>query len=235
LYFAHNLGAPFRVPEEVFSGAPPPTDLASHKCKPIYAADVWADARLASRAPGELIELVHPSELLAIMPASFAPTRELAIMVGPQGSGKSTVTTKLTADHGFEIVSGDVHGAKAAQIKRFKALVAAGGNVVVDNTNAAHADRAAWRALAPGYNVTLFYISVAPPGDPDPRSKASKGRSFHCVRYRMHHGGAKIPTVAVHMYYKRLVIPTAAEGTVVHINGTLSSRTFDHNLRFVWK
>lgn len=57
------------------------------------------------------------------------------------------------------------------------------------------------------------------------------------IRYRMNFGGAKIPTVAVHMFYKRLEPPTASEGTVVTIDGTLNApnRSFDHTLRFVWR
>ena len=96
-----------------------------------------------------------------------------------QGSGKSTITSQLTAAHGvgrFETVSGDLHGTKAKQVKRFKGLVQSGANIVVDNTNAAKADRDAWAALAPGYKVTVFHITVAKD------QKAAKERSFHCVR-----------------------------------------------------
>ena len=42
LYFAHNVGVPFRTPEEVFAGAAPATALGTHKTKAIYSADVWS-------------------------------------------------------------------------------------------------------------------------------------------------------------------------------------------------
>ena len=62
----------------------------------------------------------------------------------------------------------------------------------------------------------------------------SKKVSLHSVRYRMNNGHQKIPSVAIHMYYKKLEKPTDDEGKVIRLEGIVHNDCeYNHNLRFV--
>tara|TARA_B100001250_G_C19581184_1_gene692103 strand:- start:337 stop:522 length:186 start_codon:yes stop_codon:yes gene_type:complete len=58
--------------------------------------------------------------------------------------------------------------------------------------------------------------------------------SIHLTKYRKYYGGSKIPSVAIHKYYKNLEIPQNEEGTVFKFSKALYNSEFDfnQNLRF---
>ena len=50
----------------------------------------------------------------------------------------------------------------------------------------------------------------------------------------MNNGHQKIPSVAIHMYYKKLEKPTDDEGKVIRLEGIVHNGCeYNHNLRFV--
>jgi predicted kinase len=130
-------------------------------------------------------------------------TCELIVMVGLQGSGKSTwVREHLAGTHA--VVSKDhwprAKRREARQQRVVAQLLAAGRDVVVDNTNPAPEDRAALvaAARAAGAGVRAVWLDTPVPTALE-RNLAREGRT-------------RVPLVGVLATLGRLVPPSAAEG-----------------------
>ena len=128
---------------------------------------------------------------------------ECVVLVGLPAAGKSTLARRRFPDH--EIVSKDAYppsarNKQARQDAQLRAALAAGRSVVVDNTNATPADRAAIIAIARalGASVTGIFIDVSP--------------RVAIARNEQRTGRAKVPKVAIFTCAKRLVPPIASEG-----------------------
>ena len=132
-------------------------------------------------------------------------TQELVVMVGLQGSGKSTwVREHLAATH--VVVSKDHWpNARRRQERQLRVLaeqLAAGRSVVVDNTNPTREDRAALLAVAHAAGVPARAVWVDVPLEQClARNDAREGRD-------------RVPLQGVLGTRKRLVPPTPAEGFV---------------------
>ncbi|GLY85440.1 ATP-binding protein [Actinoallomurus iriomotensis] len=128
---------------------------------------------------------------------------ELVVMVGLQGCGKSTwVAGHLAGTHA--VVSKDQWPNARRRERRQRRLVdellAAGRDVVVDNTNPSPGERAPLIAIARAHGavVRAVYVDVPLPVCLD-RNAARTGR-------------ARVPLVGVLGTAKRLVAPTVEEG-----------------------
>jgi predicted kinase len=128
---------------------------------------------------------------------------ELVVMVGLQGSGKSTVVAaRFAATHA--VVSKDhwpnARRREARQQRVVEELLGAGRSVVVDNTNPSPAERAPLVAAARRHGADALAVFVdTPVAECARRNDARAGR-------------ARIPLVGLYGTAKRLVPPTEAEG-----------------------
>ena len=128
---------------------------------------------------------------------------ELVILIGLQGSGKTTFyRTHLAATH--EHVSKDVLRNNKKPSRRQAQLIddalRAGRSVVVDNTNPTVADRAPLIALgrAHGAGISGYYFAPSVRGSLE--------------RNREREGRARVPDVAIYATRKKLAPPSYAEG-----------------------
>jgi predicted kinase len=124
-------------------------------------------------------------------------------MVGLQGCGKSTwVREHLAPTHA--VVSKDhwpnARHREARQQRAVDELMAAGRDVVVDNTNPAPADRAQLIATARRHGATVRAVHVDVPLELCLQRNADR------------EGRARVPVVGVLATRKRLVAPSTAEG-----------------------
>lgn len=127
---------------------------------------------------------------------------ELIIFVGIPAAGKSTYYRQhFAATH--LLVSKDLLPPRQKQLQQLAFIteaLAAGQSVVVDNTNATVADRAALIALGRAHGATIigyhFRITLAEA----------------LARNRQRQGKARVPDIAIYTIEKRLVPPSLAEG-----------------------
>ena len=125
------------------------------------------------------------------------------ILVGLPASGKSTFyQQRFAATHRH--ISKD-HWPNAPrkderQAQLIRSALRAGAPVVIDNTNAAPADRAAIVALARefGARIVGYYFTAT--------TREAVGRN------RGREGKQRVPDVAIFTTAKRMVVPTRAEG-----------------------
>jgi bifunctional polynucleotide phosphatase/kinase len=132
------------------------------------------------------------------LPDSNTMTREVIIMVGYPGSGKSTQARLFDAT----IISGD--DLKTAP-KMIKAAEAADPHksIVFDATNATRARRAEYVAFAHRHGLPVKCVHVATPLEV--ALERNKGRE------------KPVPNIALYLYRKKFEEPTADEGMEILI------------------
>jgi predicted kinase len=124
------------------------------------------------------------------------------ILVGLPGAGKSTFYRARFPSHDY--ISKDafpnVRSKQARQDALLRAALAAGRDVIVDNTNVTPAERAAIIAVAREYGARVIGYYV----------EASTREAI--ARNEKREGRAKVPKVAIFTCAKRLVPPSLEEG-----------------------
>lgn len=124
----------------------------------------------------------------------FNPVRNMVILVGMPGSGKSTYAERELVPLGFEHISRDALGGKARLLKVVGQAVKDGRSLAIDATHSKQEDRQVYYDIArsSGYMVTVLYF-------------VRDGRGWNDLRDKKN----RVPTMGYHIYFKNLVPPTA--------------------------
>ena len=226
LYFANNCGIPFKTPEEVFQNLEPSKKLASKVLKSLqlYSKDNWINGILNN--PRKIVDIEDTKNLDKKIKIS-KKYKNLLILVGPQGSGKSTISNYLSNKYNLGIINGDNQKTKSKMKKSFKIYESDKEckGIIIDNTCSTIKSRKEWINLLENiekWEIKFIYINI------------DKLISIHLTKYRQCFGGNKIPSVAIHTFYKKLDIPTEKEGgEVITLTNAFSNQEFNQNLRFI--
>jgi bifunctional polynucleotide phosphatase/kinase len=156
--------------------------------------------------------LIKPSPELGLDLGLGRPECPLFIvMIGPQGSGKSTLANLTANLESIMVLNRDTIGSTAKMKTRFRAAIKDRTSVILDNTNYSRDGRSEYISVAreAGYKILIYYFDIP------------KELSMHMCHMRVQLGGPRIPPVAIHTYYKRLVAPSEDEGEIIYIRGVL--------------
>jgi len=193
--FAANIGLPFHTPDEYF--------LGEKKAKFDWGKEP------------------DPKTILDDIPAPVSvragTSKELVIMVGFPGSGKSTIAKSVLKN--YEWVNQDALKTKPKCVKVCKAAMEAGKSVVIDNTNRDGATRKLYLDLARkyGYSARCFWITNGPLQDGKKGKKIPCQKDFDLARhlnvYRTRMINLRpVPAVGFYGFNNNFQVPTEGEG-----------------------
>ncbi len=187
--FAHNIGAQFITPENLFFGSDPWRDPARDGCKIQPAVGL----RTADQEE-------TPDEFAQVVAAAAPPGRKkLVVLVGSPASGKTRIALQLE-NLGFRHISRDRQG-DAGHRREFSRAIADGSDIVVDNTSPLAADRAQYLrpAAGAGYWRAIAHVTT------------DKETCFHLnsARCQLDTSGRtpELAAVVIHTFWKRLEPP----------------------------
>lgn len=204
--FALNLGVGrFAVPEECFATGETVPDRATWRLHTPFAfvpttLVVPADNyhTLVEHAFAGCDAWVRDNDASA--PTIDPETVALWLCVGPPAAGKST----FCATHAPAIarINQDTLKTRARCLKQARAQLAAGKPCIVDGTHRDAATRALYVQVAEEENVPCYCLWF----------DRTKEEAMHLNALRRLTGGAHVPAVALHTYFKRWQLPHATEG-----------------------
>jgi len=233
LFFANNANIVFKTPEEVFFNSEQMI-LADRKVKALelYSGDIWDNGKLANSR--QLFDVDHIDSI--DIPDFDLSKRVLIVMVGSQGSGKSTLSKEISELYDFDIVNNDTLKSKRLIDKRFKELQNKCNGIIIDNTNNIESIREYWFSLCKDWNQYVIHIDI------------EKIHSMYLCKYREFCSGisipsvsipsvsipsVSIPSVAIHTYYKRFEEPDCNKDIVLYkYNKAIVSESINFKIRF---
>ena len=169
--FAFNIGIPFQTPEEFFLG-----EKMERK---------WEWGGFDS---SEFLKNFRPRNL----PVEESKEKEMVLLIGPQASGKSTLSLKFP---NYVRINQDTLGTKAKCIKLVKETIKFGRSMVVDNTNADIDNRKIYVDLAREAKYRIRFINI----------NVDKEMAIHLDEMRVELTGCKpIPAIAFNIFFKKL-------------------------------
>ena len=129
--------------------------------------------------------------------------RELIIMVGCPGSGKSYYTTNYIIPNHYERINRDTLKTMKKCEKKCKELMINNKNIVIDNTNPSIDSRLPFILLAKEYNYYIRVIEFTTPTE----------LSIHNMWFRHYKDGTPVLSKIVYnIYKKKYEQPTSSEG-----------------------
>lgn len=224
LYFANNCLINFKTPEEIFYNTSSDIILKVKilKSYELYNHDIWCNGQLSNNR-----KIVNYNNIDILNNISLSNTKKtLFLMIGPQASGKTTITDYLSNKFNLGIINADNQKTKSIMKKAFekyqKDLTLSG--IIIDNTNSKKKSREEWINYLNDksyWDIKIIFIDI------------NKNISFHLTKYRQNYDGNKIPSVAIHSYYKNLEKPNNDEGEIITLNNPISKIKINQNLRFI--
>lgn len=184
--FALNAGLKFHTPEEFF------LDKAIEKFE------------MPKFNPSSLVQNADRSFPVECQPLDQeAGNREMVVLVGYPGSGKSTVANHFK-DSGYGLVSRDQCGTVEKCLKFCNDILTSSKSVVIDNTNPDKASRSKFISLAKSFNVPVRCLVMA----------AEEEQCLHNEKFRSltQPGYKPLPYMAYAKYKKSYEEPSTEEG-----------------------
>lgn len=181
--FALNLGIKFQTPEE------------------FYGIDAEEEYQLSGFDPEAYLAELEECHY------DFEPReKELIVMVGRQGSGKSQYVRSMIEEKGYVVISQDLCKTKAKCLKLLNEALAKKQSVVIDNTNPDAESRAVWIGAAreAGYK-RIRAIEMKTPEE----------LAVHLDNVRHLYSKGAVPKmhkIAYHVYNKKYLKPSKKEG-----------------------
>jgi bifunctional polynucleotide phosphatase/kinase len=126
--------------------------------------------------------------------------REIVILVGFPGSGKTTIAKKICENEKYIHVEGDVYKTPFNMIKKALEYSASEKSIVFDATNGTITKRKEYVDFAKKYNYSVRCIHLCCPYE---------------IAYSQNmkrEDGAIVPKIAYHLYSKMFEEPTEEEG-----------------------
>ena len=188
--FAENVGVKFYTPEEFFLGNKA-TSKFTRPFKPTRDADT---------------ELLDPSTS-RLVPSSLT----LSLMVGIQGSGKSTVA-KMMEEQGVVLASNDLSGGKEKTLRQVETALSRGESVVVDNTHVDVMSRKSYIELGVKHDAKVRAMVMSTSHD-----QARHNNTFREITDTSH---ARIKEILFNQYRSKHEPPTLGEGfsEIIRVN-----------------
>lgn len=126
--------------------------------------------------------------------------KEIIIMVGYQGSGKSTLSQQIATED-YKVISGDKYNTPEKMIKEATKYIAE-KSIIFDATNATIEKRAKYIAFAQEYKVPIRCIWI----------NVNIDIAIQRIAQRVLNGGSKVPKIALYKLRKSFEEPTEEEG-----------------------
>ena len=139
-------------------------------------------------------------EPLLFQPLNLSEAKQIIIMVGYPGSGKSSVAKNICANTNFVLIQGDVHKTSAKMIKAALPSVQEGKSIIFDATNSSCKKRAEYMVFAKKHNYEALCIHVATPLD------------VAYKRNKLRDDDKQVPKIAYSVYTKHYEAPSTDEG-----------------------
>jgi len=218
LMFSLNAGVQFEVPEVFFgiSGCNDTRNNTKHLVKQlkvnkkIFNSVEWLKVYYNSRFMDNKTKMQRSKS--EILDDKF----DVLVMVGCQGSGKSTFYTENLKEMGYILMSNDTFGGTPGAFKKqIEKYMSAGDKLVIDNTHPGKDIRKKWLELAHQYNRRCACLYMEATDDREYITHIFKLRNMMstvCLQQKKVGCHKVIPIIALRTFYKKLIIPEDDEG-----------------------
>jgi len=168
----------------------------------------WADSDkvfaqnidLKCYSPEQMFATKHETETVEIPRLNLSDSKQVIIMVGYPGSGKSSVAKHICANENFVLIQGDVYKTSTKMIKAALPSIREGKSVIFDATNSSTKKRNEYIEFAKIHDYAVVCIHVSTPLD-----EAYK-------RNKLRDEDKQVPKIAYSVYTKHYEAPTVVEG-----------------------
>jgi bifunctional polynucleotide phosphatase/kinase len=155
---------------------------------------------LTCYSPEEFFGAKQEPEAVKISSLNLSDSKQVVIMVGYPGSGKSSVAKQICEDENFVLIQGDVYKTSAKMIKAALPSIHEGKSVIFDATNSSIKKRSEYIEFAKKHNYAVVCIHISTPMD-----EAYK-------RNKLRDKDKQVPKIAYSVYTKYYEVPTIEEG-----------------------